>query len=546
MKKFLSMLLAVMMSISIFASCGEDERPEDTITYQTKSSNTTSEKTTIKETTADTTETNGEPIVNNKTWFETASFQNGWRYQEIDLSDCQYYLEKSVYTPGYGHVDYIGDGVNKCLGYKKGTYEYQYFRALIGISYYAAIADHRLWEDPSFQNQLVDIFLKNNVDPAYFQEPYEDILYECFTLLKEANIRLYEVTIYETYEYGMSFGIYYSEHRYHPSEWSSRLALLFADIDTKLTEYATDLLNLSKNDSSYQGDFVITETMKETAQAIIKACEPVETNRVKMMEAWGAYYSMRLTDIETELQYKIIPEKATIKITLITEGEGFFFGNETYPDPEDDIMCPWVKDLNGYIVLTNKQGDYYHIEGPNPSPAIIYMPLRYFFQQNGEVRFFVCDEFGNKYEMMFRPNVNFDKVEGTSVKLEDPFLDAALTKHFGGEYRDIDLCKISSINIRYYVSGDSVDSSNFRTPTVVFTFHDEFGGGSASYRYYDLFGKNFSGEKPIDIKYSVLKFPCLEKVAIFGITEGSGHSIFEEAELEFLLKGNPYTPEDFE
>ncbi len=557
MKKIIAFLIIFCMMISVFTSCNEVEETKDSITYQTKVTTSTSgstETTTTSETTqtdgtSDTTETSSteettppiqtEPIIiNEDNWLKTEFFEKGWRYREIDLSDCKHKFTGLMLTTDYKRKDFIAEAAAS-FGYSAGSYEYDYFHALLGLSFYAALADYRIFEDYKQDVALVDVFFESYADPAYFQEPYEEILYDCFTILKEADFALYEVTIWETERYGDGINHWYSSHQYYTAEWTSRLGLLFSDIDAKLLQYAKALLALPKRYPMYQDEFALSKTMIEAAEAIVKACEPIDELREEMMKKWGAYYQNRANTMQYEVKYELIPDMGTIKLTFISEGNGFMFDNE---------YLPWIKDLNGVFIQSSPTISGYLAYGPNASPATVYMPIKYYYEMGGNLKFYLCDENETKYEKTYHLSLDLNEHEGNPVEIKNEFLDAALKKQFGGSYTDVDLCKITELDINYRSTSDRLQpgETGFQSPTITFTFYNaEYGNGktTSSHRYYELFGENFVGEASTEIKKDIMKFHCLNKFSSRWI--GNSNALFSFEEMDILVYRNRYTAEVF-
>ncbi len=542
MKKMIILLLASMMILSILTSCEVEEPPKDSITYQTKSTPTTGNLTETS-TTVDSTETTEttNPISSDKivigqdSWFQTSVFQKGWRYHEIELRGCQYQIPAKSLSQVSETNDYIKKAVTELFRYEEGTYEHSYFCALTGLSQYAALVDYHLFEECLFDYNLVDDFLENYVDPAYFQKPYENILYESYSILIAADFGLYPIHYSEVNKYGYyvklypitnkTDSVYYVDYRYHPAELQSRLSLLFADFDIRFATFASDLLKLSDEYPEYSGEFPVTEEMKEAAKAIIKACEVIPANKEKMMSKWEVYLNTRYIIPKVNISYEIIPDKATLKLTLDSAGNSFRF---------DMAFDPWIKDLQGGL--------------PTSSPATLYIPLRYYFKNNGELSYTIVDSVGVEYPVSNKITLDFNAIKGNPIKFENPFLNAVFTKHFGGTYTDLDLCTVSVIDIRYHSSKDRYEpnEAGFLTPIITLTFHEEVGGGTVTYQYIDFFEENFAGEKPLELREDILKFPCLEDVQVYNVVGGHGKALFTEGQLEMLLEKNPYTAADFD
>ncbi len=511
MKKLLTILLVTTMLLSI-TSCDETETTGDTITYQTKDTATTSQTTTatetsaIIETTTDTTESSSTTSESSETtpaqtedyWHKTELYKRGWKYKEIDLSTCQY---KS--TVIFDHKsDFIAESAKK-LGYSENTYEYDYFRALLGISYYTALAEFRVTiggEVRSDKEVAVNTFFEEYADPMVFQEPYDDILYESFRLLKDRDFCLHEMSL-QDFSYGHTGRItYWADYRYNIKEWDGKLALLFSDIDTKLIEYTELLLSLSQKYSKYQGEFVLSETAKQVAENLLEACKPVSERREDMFKVWGEYYLS--IKPEYTVEYDLIPEMGTIQLTLTSENNSFLFEREYYG---------WIKDFNGEI---NVGGNPHvtSIHGPNDSPVILYFPIRKCYAWNGKLEGAVYDENGDSHDFKYQLSLNFDDFEDMEcedVVMRDPFLEAALKKEFGGEYTYVDLCKIKYLTFNYHL----------KVPTIQIVFYDQKYGqnaGESTYVYSDFFEEAYEKKYPEELKSDIKQFPCLSNFFVYG------------------------------
>ncbi len=541
MKKQIALVLAVITLFTL-SSCAEDDLPEDSLTYPTKITSVTEETsqtttdTTNSEQTSGVTETTEQPIAERpdpiicNTWHQTKIFENGWRYFDIDLSECQYEPGISRESTAIVTPERIKKKIEeaaKSFGYKQDTYEYSYFESLIAISYYAAVADARIVSDPEYDNQFINVFLESYVDPQYFQEPYEALLYECFTLLKEADMKLYQTTIWDTSHYGGD-GTYYSDYQYSILEKNTRIALLFSDTDSKLSEYAGILLKLSDVYPDYNGELLLSDSMKQTLQNIIKACSPVAENRERMMEKWTTYFHERKPHVE--VQYELIPEVKAIKITLTAKDSGFLFEENFYP---------WVLNFNG-TYYSSELGGYNHAAGTNSSPAVIYMPISYYYQSGGVMKLTICDAYKNKYDHEVKISINYDELsetQGDVVTIENDFLKAALEAEFGKDYTDIDLSKIKKLTIDFRTPSNSIQQNTYKEPYISFTFYDTQygqGEGRSMYRYSDFYKTAYEGKCPKQIKEDIINFKCLTALSVYG--GESAKSLFTDKELKLFLK----------
>ena len=176
MKKIIAGILAIMM-IFFFVACGVTPPPEDSMTYDTKESDTTNptETSVTADTTSPATNPSAQP-----TW-EKPVAPSGWEYPEIDLSEGKYTATK---------LDF--DASAREFGCKVGTYEYEYFRALSGISFYARIASNKISSVAKNNevSELADGFFAI-ISRDTFIAPYEDILCHTFSLLKESDFTLF-------------------------------------------------------------------------------------------------------------------------------------------------------------------------------------------------------------------------------------------------------------------------------------------------------------------------------------------------------------------
>ena len=168
MKKLIAGILAGAMVLS-FASCRNSSEPEDSLSYDTQDKNTT--RPTEASSATSTTNPSVQP-----TW-EKPVAPSGWEYPEIDLSEGKY-------TP----TTLDPDALASKLGYKDGTYEYEYFRALSGISFYARIASNHV--SNAVKNytvsDLAEGFYKT-VSRETLIVPYENILFHTFLFLQMDN-----------------------------------------------------------------------------------------------------------------------------------------------------------------------------------------------------------------------------------------------------------------------------------------------------------------------------------------------------------------------
>ncbi len=443
-------------------------------------------------------------------WVNTELYEKGWKYTEIDLSSCQY--QSNVI---FDHEsDFIASAAKR-YGYQEGTYEYDFFRAMLGISYYTSVAEYRISERSLLNDpEIVNTFFENYADPAIFQEPYDNILYESFTLLRETDFRLHEVTSYEEIygkytlqreidgKFVIDQDAYWADYQYHIVEWSSRLALLFSDIDEKLIEYAEMLLILPKKYPNYHQELKLSETAKKAAEHLIEACKPISESRDNMFRIWGSYYLSRKPNVT--VKQELIPEKGMLKLSFISENNQFIFDYHSFQSITiDREFFPFSKPNDTFPL------------GSYASPAILYIPIQIYYRLNHTIDIVIYDEYQNTFDFTYPLSFRFEDFENTEyepVRMDDPFLDAVLKKEFGDEYTYFDLCKIKKIFCNYY------DLEN-TGPKIQIEFYDQAYGsinGKSNYFYSDFFEIDYELQPPEEFKNDIKKFPCLSSVKIYG------------------------------
>ncbi len=441
-------------------------------------------------------------------WVQTECFRKGWAYREIDLSEGKY-------IPSNKDSRNYKDREIDAFGYEAGTYEHDYFVCLTGLSYYAAVADYRIFEDYLNDDQLVDVFFESYADPFLFQEPYASLMLNLCYVLREADFQMMELDYSMMTAYGSSVNYDYADYTYHISEWNSRLALLFANLDTEIRDHAEKLLSLSEVYPAYEGTFLLSETMKDALEEVIGACGFIKDRREKLLPKWGEYYESRIPEVDVKME--LIKSRATIKITLISEGNSFVFG---------DNYRYWVKDSM-------------YTRNPTQSPAVIYMPMDYYYQNDCFLDVRVRDRFGNEFDMNRYEAFDFEawgEEKGKPVEISDPFLDAAFTAEFGEGYTDIDLCQVKYLFVHYENRAVAFDDEgDYDEPTIKMTYYDTEKGqenGVSVYFYSEFFDEPYTGEFPHDIKFDIMKIQCLRDVW-FG--RFSKYKIFTIGELNSFL-----------
>ncbi len=519
MKKIVAALLAVFIGLTC-SSCKETEAPPEPVPSTAETPTTDPWADIASSSYGSTVKIDSWDIPITDPWVMTKSFQDGWRYEDLLLEDAAYCLSIDTDRDNDDFAD-----TAKRLGYQAGSYEYVYFYALFGLSYYASIAHHRIQFDYLKDENLVDSFFENEMNPSTFQKPYEDILYECFTILNENDIGMY-YTDHEAYEYGVGT----ADYRYNIVEWTSRLALFFSDIDTKLVEYAEMLLSVSEAYPDYTGEFKLSETSLMAAQHLIEACEPVAKEREALFESWRLFYQKR--EPRPKVVYRYLAAQTTVKVTVSLEDHIFSFAEN--PD--------WIKGSTGDV-------NTFYV-----SPMTLYLPIRYYYETGGQIPIIARDMRDNIYDLQLTlPVASADLYSTEEMTLSEPFLDAVMKREFGGSYSCQDLSKIKKLDIRYRSSGNTydVEHPHFQEPIITVTFYELTDAGvnrTAVYRYSDFFEERAPIVVPKELKEDIKAFPCLQDIWLSG-NHISHLKIFLDRDAYMALKAGfikEYTAKAFE
>ena len=509
MKKIIASILIGVMALSLSA-CNHTPQ-EDSLIYETKSSSAAS----LSESTSSATESSAS---SSQTQPEKLIAPSDWEYPSIDLSKGKYTAEK---------LDF--DACARNFGYKSGTYEYEYFRALSGISFYARIASNHV-------SNVVKNYTDSNLAEGFYKivsketfiAPYEDILYHTFSLLKDSDFTLFPNNdmLISQYQNTLSYQIY------KPVEIWYTPALSFTDIDTKLTEYASALLNLKEKYPDYTGEFTLSSEALSEAQAIVESCVPVAENRSGQWAAWEAYFKEATPQVTAQTEF--IQGKDTVKITFTSDHPLYVMTEAKY-----------IVDFEGEIVETEHTVSYiyYSME----SPVVCYVPISLLYKTNGvfKIRKFASD--GKSYADTITVNVDFSQYfSNEPITVSNPFLDAVLKKEFGGSYSEEDLSRIGHIQIAYYPTKDHGGMDKLE-PFMRITYHNiEWGmhEGSSYYAYSDFFEEDWAGEFPMELLDDMEYFPLLKSITFH--QSGKEHNVpLPEGYSERILT-KEYTAEDFE
>ena len=511
MKKIIASILIGVMALSLSA-CNHTPQ-EDSLIYETKASSTSS----TSESTSSTTESSSS---SQQVQPEKPLAPSGWEYPAIDLSEGKYTAEK---------LDF--DACARNFGYKAGTYEYEYFRALSGISFYARIASNHVsnvvknYTDGDFLVGFYKIVSKET-----FIAPYENILFHTFSLLKNSDFTLFpnNDTLINQYENTLSYVFY------KPIELWTTPALSFTDIDTKLTEYALELLSLKEKYPDYTGEFTLSEEAISHTQAIAESCKTVAENRSEQWEAWENYFKEATPKVTA--QAELIPEKDTVKITFTSDHPLSVY-----------IDSKYIVDFKGEAIQNGHTTGYLY--EPMESPVVCYVPIELFYKVQGvfQIAKYASVEPIKSYKEDFK--VDFDVsacYSDAPITVSNPFLDAALKKEFGGSYSERDLSQIGHVLIAYHPTKDHGGISKLE-PSIIITYHNKECGmfnGSSSYRYSDFFEENWAGDFPMELLNDMEYFPLLKSVTFH--QSGEEHNVpFPEGYLDRIL-AKEYTAKDFE
>ena len=508
MKKIMASILIGAMTVSFFGC--NNSMPEDSLIYQTKSGSESSSISDPGESSAyDSQIQIGKPIE-----------PSGWEYLTIHLSDGKYTAEK---------LDF--DACSRSFGYKSGTYEYEYFRALSGISFYARIASNHISNAVKNDtvSDLAEGFYKT-VGKETFVAPYEHILFHTFSLLKNRDFTLFpdDDTLITQYQKTLSYLLDKPVEIWYPS------ALSFTDIDTKLTEYALALLSLKEKYPDYMGEFTLSAEAISQASAIIESCKPVAEKRSEQWTAWEKYFKEATPKVTVTAE--AIPEKDIVKLIFTSD-----HALSVQIDPK------YIANFKGEVIKNGNAVGYFY--EPMESPVVCYVPIALFYKKQGvfQITKYASLEPIKYYKENFK--VDFDVsacYSAAPITVSDPFLDAALKKEFDGSYSEKDLSQIGHVQIAYYPTKDNGGIDKLE-PGIIITYHNmECGtsGGKSSYRYSDFFEENWVGDFPMELLNDMEYFPLLKSATFH--QSGEEHNVpFPEGYLERILT-KEYTAEDFE
>ncbi len=512
MKKLMVSILAGTMILS-FAACGSTSDPEDSLTYDTKNNST-----------SNLTETSGMAGISPSTkpiWSEPVA-PDGWQYPKINLSEGKY--TASDMDPAVSARNF---------GYQTGTYEYEYFRALSGISFYARIASNKV--SSAVKNTAV-----SNLAEGFFEiisrdafiAPYEDILYHTFSLLKNADFTLFADNEALITEHQNTLSHQWDK----PTEIFYTSALSFTDIDTKLSEYARDLLCLKEKYPDYTGEFMLTTESRSFAQAMADSCKVVADNRKEQWTAWEKYFKEATPKVTVTAE--VIPEKGVVKMTFTSD-----HALSVRIDPK------YISDFKGEVVQNGNAVSYHY--DPMESPVVCYVPIGLFYSGHGEfsVTKYVTDGSVHSYKETVKVSPDFSLCfSNETVKVSDPFLDAVLKAEFGDSYSERDLSEIREITVSYRrTKKESLGGISLKTePTISICYYNrERGNGNDGFSYHaysDYFDKDFTEEFPLNVLNDMEYFPLLKKAAFK--QDGATEVPLPEGYLDRILI-KEYTAEDF-
>lgn len=459
MKRWIAVMLAACLCGMLF-SCTDAEDTEPS--YTTKGTETTA------------------PVFSGG---ETVN----WEYKKIDLSNGK-----------YQPTSRDADKSAAAFGYQKGTYEYDYFRALSGISFYAMISDHYL---SNLTSDTEDAFVANYLErvPAEeFTAPYESILYHAYWLLSDRDFSLVPLSINLLSEYWMT-----ESYELSPEERATVLALSFNEIDTAIIEYAKELISLREKYPEYEGEFTLSEKALEEAEALIEACRPIAEKRENLRESWRAYYQEQAPTLTVKEEW--IEEYDAVKITL--SGNGKY-----YAAVKGEYVENYQYELVDNSSLTGK-----HVQSlPMESPVVIYLPVSYYrgMTWNQQLDVIKVDENGRCFNETVTLTLNPEEYYSDEpIQMSNPFLDAVLRDYFGGDYSERDLLKIQALTVSYRIyglMGIPID------PQI--SFHIYLGSNESVYQSYDYPDVGFTdsdGVLPSGTLEDLKHFHSLEDVALY-------------------------------
>jgi len=513
MKKIIAIMLMGTLLLS-FASCRNSSEPEDSLSYDTQDRNTT--RPTEASSATSTTNPSVQP-----TW-EKPVAPSGWEYPEIDLSEGKY-------TP----TTLDPDALARKLGYKDGTYEYEYFRALSGISFYARIASNKVSSSAknTATSELASGFFAI-ISRETFIAPYEDILYHTFSLLKMSDFTLFADNEALISEYQNALSYQWDK----PTEIWYTAALSFTDIDTKLTEYALALLSLKEKYPDYTGEFTLSAEAIARAQAIVDSCKVVDDNRSAQWAAWEEYFKEATPKVTATAE--VIPEKDTVKL-IFTSNHAL----SVQIDPK------YIADFKGEVTQNGNSVGYHY--DPMESPVVCYVPIGLFYSTHGEfsVTKYVLGDSIRAYKETVTVSPDLSAYfSDEPIMVNDPFLDAVLKAEFGGAYNERDLSEIREITISYrrtkkeFVGGMSLTIE----PTVSMYYYDRARGngkdGFSHHAYSDYFAEDWTGDFPLGVLDDMKYFPLLENATFK--QDGSAEMTLPEGYLDSILS-KQYTADDF-
>lgn len=486
MKKIISSILVSIWILS-FVACGDASHPEDSITYDTKNAEMTSTTTTDTETLATSVTPESSSTAEKPIWTKPQA-PNGWIYPTIDLSD-------GIYTASHLNPDISASR----FGYKMGSYEYDYFRALSGISFYALIASQKISaivKDVSV-SELAEGFYEI-ISKDTFAAPYEDILYHTFSLLKDRNFTLFSEndTMISQYTKGLSYELDISETR-------NAMALSFTDIDTKLTEYANELLILKEKYPYYAGEFLLSEEAIIEVEAMIASCKIVALGREEQRDAWRTYFKDATPKVTVTAE--IIPEKDTVKLTFVSDHK-----LSVAVDPS------YIVNFQGEYIKNESGNSGGYLWEPMESPVICYIPIGYFYGIHGEIKVtkYQSTEPMRYYYETLKIEADTSQVFSDELLvLSDPFLDAALKAEFGGSYSERDLSQIKDVQIYYY---HTERGAFLIQPSITFVYYNKslgkYDNGTSVYQYSDFYEEDWTGDFPEETLLDMQYFPLLQSV----------------------------------
>jgi len=513
MKKIIAIMLMGTLLLS-FASCRNSSEPEDSLSYDTQDRNTT--RPTEASSATSTTNPSVQP-----TW-EKPVAPSGWEYPEIDLSEGKY-------TP----TTLDPDALARKLGYKDGTYEYEYFRALSGISFYARIASNKVSSSAknTATSELASGFFAI-ISRETFIAPYEDILYHTFSLLKMSDFTLFADNEALISEYQNALSYQWDK----PTEIWYTAALSFTDIDTKLTEYALALLSLKEKYPDYTGEFTLSAEAIARAQAIVDSCKVVDDNRSAQWAAWEEYFKEATPKVTATAE--VIPEKDTVKL-IFTSNHAL----SVQIDPK------YIADFKGEVTQNGNSVGYHY--DPMESPVVCYVPIGLFYSTHGEfsVTKYVLGDSIRAYKETVTVSPDLSAYfSDEPIMVNDPFLDAVLKAEFGGAYSQRDLSEIREITISYrrtkkeFVGGMSLTIE----PTVSMYYYDRERGngrdGFSHHAYSDYFAEDWTGDFPLGVLDDMKYFPLLMSATFK--QDGSAELTLPEGYLDSILS-KQYTADAF-